>query len=543
MIKRIISLLLVVVLILAALPFSAVAVTDDVSNVRFLAAVDPPAVGSIPISNRAELAAINNNLSGKYHLTNDIDLSDGSWVPVGSIGVGGGFGLHEFKGLFDGQGYVIHNLTIRGDGNVFAGLFGAATRDAIIRNVGLEAVDIDVSNNGGSGFPTNIGGGSYNNTYGSTAGGIAGYGGNISNCYVTGSISTSAASNLSGPLGHRTAISGGISGYGGLISNCFFVGSLSSSTQGNGAYSYAGGISGFIETNSYYGDGSVSNCYSVANISLSTTASYSMFDTASAGGICGFSGGNATVRNSYWSIDSVQSVNGAALATSDKKGLGSGVGQATALTSEQMRQQSSFSGWDFINVWTYRSGVNNGYPVLGVFFPESYTIVATAGAGGTVTGSGTFNQGATVTLQATPNTGFKFDGWYQGNTSVSTNATLTFNATADRTLEARFSLLPGAPTFDNPHSGWAREELERAFIEDLVPPLLRAPDVDLRAPITREEFAGVVVLTYQNLSGIIVPAPPVDSNPFTDTRDIYVRMAHSIGIMVGTSATQFDPNT
>jgi len=76
-----------------------------------------------------------------------------------------------------------------------------------------------------------------------------------------------------------------------------------------------------------------------------------------------------------------------------------------------------------------------------------------------------------------------------------------------------------------------------------VPPLLRAPEVDLRAPITREEFAGVVVLTYQNLSGTVVPVPPAESNPFTDTKDVYARMAYNIGLMVGTSATQFDPNT
>ncbi|MDR3120746.1 MAG: hypothetical protein LBU58_05370, partial [Clostridiales bacterium] len=42
---------------------------------KFLAPIDPPAEGSIPISNRAELEAIKDDLDGNYHLTADIDLS------------------------------------------------------------------------------------------------------------------------------------------------------------------------------------------------------------------------------------------------------------------------------------------------------------------------------------------------------------------------------------------------------------------------------------------------------------------------------------
>ena len=54
-----------------------------------------------------------NNLNGKYHLTADIDLSDGEWTPIGT-----------FTGIFDGQGYVIHNLTITGK-HQNSGLFSA----------------------------------------------------------------------------------------------------------------------------------------------------------------------------------------------------------------------------------------------------------------------------------------------------------------------------------------------------------------------------------------------------------------------------------
>ena len=175
---------------------------------------------------------------------------------------------------------------------------------------------------------------------------------------------------------------------------------------------------------------------------------------------------------------------------------------------------------------------------------QNYTITAITSTGGTVSGSGTYGQNASVTLSATPNSGFMFEGWYENGTRVNTNATYLFSVTANRTLEARFTNNSGQtfvePDFDNPHSTWAREELNRAFAEDLVPPLLLDPNVDLREPISRVEFAGVVVKTFENLSGTNVQ--PASGNPFTDTIDIYARMAYNTGLMVGISANSFSPD-
>ena len=96
------------------------------------------------------------------------------------------------------------------------------------------------------------------------------------------------------------------------------------------------------------------------------------------------------------------------------------------------------------------------------------------------------------------------------------------------------------PTIQNPHSAWARAELEAAQAMGIIPPLLAKPEVDLREPITRVEFAGVVVLTYEILAGTRVsPAP---RNPFTDTRDIYALMAFNEGLMVGTASDKFAPD-
>lgn len=63
----------------------------------------------------------------------------------------------------------------------------------------------------------------------------------------------------------------------------------------------------------------------------------------------------------------------------------------------------------------------------------------TAEANGNVTGSGEYLKNAEVTVVATPDSGYKFDGWYNGDTSVSTSATYTFKAESDITLVAKFS--------------------------------------------------------------------------------------------------------
>jgi len=73
----------------------------------------------------------------------------------------------------------------------------------------------------------------------------------------------------------------------------------------------------------------------------------------------------------------------------------------------------------------------------------TYTIIATSGTGGSVTGGGTYTQGATVTLSAAADSGYTFDGWYENNAKVAgAGAQFSFAATADRTLEARFVSVP-----------------------------------------------------------------------------------------------------
>ncbi len=67
-------------------------------------------------------------------------------------------------------------------------------------------------------------------------------------------------------------------------------------------------------------------------------------------------------------------------------------------------------------------------------------------AGGTTTGSGAYNAGASVTVSALPNPGYTFTNWTDNGVVASTSASYTFNLTANRTLVANFALIPLPPT-------------------------------------------------------------------------------------------------
>jgi hypothetical protein len=61
-------------------------------------------------------------------------------------------------------------------------------------------------------------------------------------------------------------------------------------------------------------------------------------------------------------------------------------------------------------------------------------------AGGTTSGSGAFNAASSVTVTATPNTGYHFVNWTDAGTIVSTSSSYTFTLNANRTLVANFAV-------------------------------------------------------------------------------------------------------
>ncbi len=76
----------------------------------------------------------------------------------------------------------------------------------------------------------------------------------------------------------------------------------------------------------------------------------------------------------------------------------------------------------------------------------TYTITAAIEPpeAGTVTGTGRYQQGETVTLTATINEGYSFTGWQENGETVSTDNPYTFTAAGDRALTAAFAEKPAS---------------------------------------------------------------------------------------------------
>jgi len=70
----------------------------------------------------------------------------------------------------------------------------------------------------------------------------------------------------------------------------------------------------------------------------------------------------------------------------------------------------------------------------------SYTVALASNPllGGTVTGGGIYNSGASVTVIATPNLGYTFTNWTEGANIVSTTASYTFTISHNNTLVANY---------------------------------------------------------------------------------------------------------
>ena len=99
---------------------------------------------------------------------------------------------------------------------------------------------------------------------------------------------------------------------------------------------------------------------------------------------------------------------------------------------QPVRAGYTFKGWNN-GTTTYPHGL----PVTGevditytaVWEKNKYTLTVNAGTGGTVSGGGTYEHGTSATITATPNSGYKFVKWSDGNTSAARTITVTGNAT------------------------------------------------------------------------------------------------------------------
>jgi hypothetical protein len=342
--------------------------------------------------------------SAVYRLIADIDASpsqtengDTGFVPIGHSAA------TYFTGIFHGAGHVIKNLYInrpRRDTD-YVGLFGylasakidsLGVTNANIAGIVVVGVGVIAGYNSAGTIVDCYSTGSVTDSSGDIGGLVGWSDGTITNCYSTANVTGSEnvggiAGFSSGPMSYCHA-AGTVTGsdyVGGIvgdnaseISACFSTGNVT----GSGAY-----VGGFVG-----GTGNViTNCYSTGSVSggndvgsfigLNNGAVTNCYATGRAAGssnVSGLVGENyyaGTVNDCYWDRQTTGWATG--------YGFNRNIFSATGLNTAQMKDSSSFIGWDFTTVWSINSSINNGYPYLapakltsveGSFPPKTFSL-------------------------------------------------------------------------------------------------------------------------------------------------------------------------
>ena len=203
-------------------------------------------ISTVEIDTKADLVAFAERVNGGdgmsnilVKLTKDIDLAGVEWIPVGQTGTSYG-ATSYFKGIFDGQGHTISNMTITNTNagkNYAAGFFGFIdAADAKIRNVNFDKATVNGHH---------------------WTGIVAGYlTGTIDNCKVTNSTVKCTHANDDACGDKAGAIVGYVNS--GLVNNCSV--SYTTVTAGRDA----GQVAGASETDY------VSNC-TADNVTVTAT--------------------------------------------------------------------------------------------------------------------------------------------------------------------------------------------------------------------------------------------------------------------------------
>jgi lysophospholipase L1-like esterase len=294
-----------------------------------------------PVKTEADLKAMlaMNDNPFAYILENDIVVTE-SWTS-GNIPL-------IFRGVLDGNGYVISGLNINDPNTDQIGLVQQLT-NGTIKNLGIETASINGNANVG-GFAGKIMGGTVENCYISNSyvegrdhvGSLAGQiesgdngGGLIQNCYATATV-YSRGYQGGGLVGTS---SGNPSG---RIANCYFSGILGVKNPNR-----AGGIMALKYNDSAL---TIENC-----VNLATEVNCgSIYRIASIGGRP-----NAVFTNNY-ALDN--------LTYTDTGSLNVTVENGTDVTAERAKEKSFYETnlrWDFADTWNINE--ENTYPVLKVF--------------------------------------------------------------------------------------------------------------------------------------------------------------------------------
>lgn len=303
---------------------------------------------------------INRNLSGKYQLVNDIDMS--SYDGFKGIAVSG----TPFSGTLDGQGHKVSGLKVTyTDGGSDEGIFGQ-TAGATIKNIAFENILVD------AGYSANHVGfiGSASST---TFDQVAITGKVIGNDHVAllaGDADGITVTNttLWGIVDGRSQC-GGFAGCtlegGASFDKCLSNVNVSCSYRG-----WAGGFVGLIDkSNSTV---TINNCVSLGDMTSVGDGTPRVAAPFIAGNGAG-DNANAVINfndNNLYNSDATMNAdyNDQAWPIKNETADGGSVSAATAQNSTVLKTQATYTniGWDFDEIWKMDEG-SYGYPVLRIF--------------------------------------------------------------------------------------------------------------------------------------------------------------------------------
>ncbi|WP_165452562.1 X2-like carbohydrate binding domain-containing protein [Paenibacillus thalictri] len=290
------------------------------------------------IANASQLNHVRDYLDKSFKLTADIDLTIYS-AGNGWQPIGDGATVtNRFTGTMDGNGFKITNLKINRTNQFYLSLFGVV-EGAHITNMRLEGVDIAGS------------GGNY-------AGGLAGIvlSGTIEQTYVTGRVAL-----ISDPSNNAGQSVGGLVGENyGVIKNSY-------STVEVSGWTTVGGLVG-------YHTGTIENSYAAALVTGDGI-----------GGLVASNNGG-TITSSYYDKETA--------GIPDEEDWWE-LGKSRA----DMKDQVTYSGWDFTAIWGINPAFNGGYP----FFPTNSSITPTSASFDKYTAAADYADVA-VTLSSNGNT-------------------------------------------------------------------------------------------------------------------------------------------
>ena len=364
-----------------------------------------------------------------FELTEDIDLGGKEWTPIGETVADlilGGTGYFAFAGNFDGNGYIIKNLTIGTETSPYSGdvcgLFGATS--GTIEDVVLENVSINyVGGNHSSGYGFRMGGALVGYSMGdivnctvigldmkagsdgsyvalNSIGGLVGVQDGdttVSHSRVSGKIEeTTKKGNVGGFVGTlvkgssskycgadvsvevtgngRGIAVGGFVGIGNgvttdetLIENCYATGNITGAEYAGG---FVGNISG-LNISNCYAKGDVSNCFVGASFLGTDAASYNYYGTVKN---CYATGLVSDISSSAYAFAMQDTMNRSTIQNCyyNIQNTAKNTESAASLTIDDMKTDSFLNVLNgSSNVWTKR---NNDTPACGAE-PADYSDV------------------------------------------------------------------------------------------------------------------------------------------------------------------------